>query len=226
MSLTTLFQQLGIKGNANALYTQALTHKSFSSDHNERLEYLGDAVLDLVIGEALYHQYADLREGELSRYRAELVNTNYLAEKAHSLQLPNNLRLGLGEKRAGGAQKESLLADALEALFGAIYLDLGFESCKQVILTLFKDDIAYIAERAKRKDNKTELQELLQAERLSLPEYKLVAKRGKDHQRIFTIECLISELNLSSSAEGRSKKIAEQQAAKAMLGLLANRKKS
>lgn len=224
MNLNTLFQLLGIETQNTALYQQALTHKSFSQDHYERLEYLGDAVLDLVIGEALYHHYPDLREGELSRYRAELVNAQFFAEKAQSLQLPEYLRLGQGEKKAGGAHKESILADAFEALFGAIYLDLGFATCRQVILKQFEQDVAQIAEQAKHKDSKTELQEALQAAKLSLPEYTLIARKGKDHQQVFTIQCLVKDLELTSSADGRSKKNAEQQAAKAMLSLLAKRK--
>lgn len=224
MKLTPLFQQLAIQTRQDALYLQALTHKSFSRDHNERLEYLGDAVLDLVIGEALYHRYPQLREGELSRYRAKLVNTQYFAEKAMVLELPSYLRLGLGEKKAGGAYKETILADALEALFGALYLDLGFDQCKQTILRLFDQDLKDIAEQAKNKDSKTELQEYLQAQKLSLPEYQLLARQGKEHQQIFTIQCLIKDLELTSTAKGRSKKNAEQQAAKAMLSLLAKRK--
>lgn len=225
MKLSTLLQQLGIETQNTALYQQALTHKSFSRDHNERLEYLGDAVLDLVIGEALYHHYPDLREGELSRYRAELVNSQFFADKAQTLQLPDYLRLGQGEKKAGGAHKESILADALEALFGAIYLDVGFVVCKQIILKQFEQDVLTIAEQALHKDSKTELQEALQAAKLSLPDYTLIARKGKDHQQVFTIQCRVKDLELTSSADGRSKKIAEQQAAKMMLSLLAKRKK-
>lgn len=226
MLIDDFFSYFAIQPKEKALYVQALTHRSFSKDNNERLEYLGDAVLDLVIGEALYQQYPQAREGELSRFRAELVNTQFFAEKSRQLQLSSLIRLGSGEKKAGGADKDSILADALEALFGAMYLDLGFMVTQQAILHLFTSDIHRIAQQAKLKDSKTELQEYLQAAKLSLPSYDLIRRDGKEHQQTFTIECQVASLQLRTSAQGTSKKNAEQQAAKAMLALLAQRKLS
>jgi ribonuclease III len=217
VALTSLFKQLAIQPQQLALFEQALTHKSFAREHNERLEYLGDAVLDLVIGEALYHQYPDLREGELSRYRAELVNGSFLADKARKLQLSQYLRLSTGERKAGGANKESILSDALESLFGAMYLDLGYPTTQQVALNLFAKDIAAIANRAQQKDAKTRLQEWAQAKRHSLPSYTLVKSTGKDHQQVFTVRCDIQTLSLFTEETGLSKKAAEQQAAESLL---------
>lgn len=223
MSIKNLFTALAYQAKQSALFEQALTHRSFSRDHNERLEYLGDAVLDLVIGEALYHQYADLREGELSRFRAVLVNGHYLAEKARQLQLNQLLRLGAGERKAGGANKESILADAFESVLGALYLDAGYEKTKTVILHLFAEDLQNIATIAQQKDSKTQLQEWLQANKQTLPNYQLLKAIGKDHKQTFTLSCEIDSLDLRVQASGQSKKIAEQNAAAAMLRLLEQR---
>ncbi len=223
-SLELLYQQLAYLPEQPELFEQALTHRSFSRDHNERLEYLGDAVLDLVIGEALYHHYPTHREGELSRFRAVLVNGQYLAEKAKQLQLNGFIRLGSGERKAGGSDRESILAGAFEALLGALYLDASYERTKAIILHLFAEDLLAIAKTAQRKDGKTQLQELLQSAKHDLPDYQLVKTSGQDHQQTFTIRCEVANLALSATATGSSKKIAEQNAAESMLRLLEQRK--
>ncbi len=223
-SLELLYQRLAYQPKQQDLFEQALTHRSFSRDHNERLEYLGDAVLDLVIGEALYHYYPSHREGELSRFRAVLVNGQYLAEKAKQLALNHYLRLGSGERKAGGSERESILAGAFEALLGALYLDASYEKTKTIILDLFADDLLAIEKMAQRKDGKTQLQELLQSAKHDLPDYQLVKTSGQDHQQTFTIRCDVASLALSATATGSSKKIAEQNAAENMLRLLEQRK--
>lgn len=223
-SLEIIYQQLAYQPKQTGLFEQALTHRSFSRDHNERLEYLGDAVLDLVIGEALYHYYPSHREGELSRFRAVLVNGQFLAEKARQLQLNQCLRLGSGERKAGGSERESILAGAFEALLGALYLDASYDKTKAIILDLFANDLLSIEKMAQRKDGKTQLQELLQSAKHDLPDYQLVKTSGQDHQQTFTIRCEIADLALSTTATGSSKKIAEQNAAENMLRLLEQRK--
>lgn len=223
MSLDHLYQQLNYHPNNHSLFEQAVTHRSFSRDHNERLEFLGDAVLDLVIGEALYHQWSDRREGELSRYRAELVNGSYLANKARHLKLNQVIRLGSGERKTGGAERESIMAGTFEAIFGAIYLDAGYEVAKNILLSLFAEDIQHIGQRANNKDAKTRLQEWVQANKKGLPVYTLLRTCGQDHQQIFTMQCEITGLALKTVQEGSSKKMAEQLAAENMLSLLEQR---
>lgn len=224
MSLDHLYRVLNYQPISHSLFEQAVTHRSFSRDHNERLEFLGDAVLDLVIGEALYRQWPDCREGELSRYRADLVNGVHLAEKARALQLNQLIRLGTGERKTGGADRESIMAGAFESVFGALYLDAGYEVAKTVALRLFADELASIGQRASNKDAKTRLQEFLQASKRGLPVYSLVRTTGQDHQQTFTVQCEIASLSLKTIEDGSSKKIAEQHAAESMLKLLEQRK--
>ena len=203
-----------------ALLEQALTHRSFGGTNNERLEFLGDALLDLVIGEALYHQFPEQKEGILSRYRAELVKGSSLADLAREIGLNDVVRLGSGEKKSGGANRDSILADSFEAVLGAIYLDKGFAAGKDLILSLFKTRLEGIANTAKNKDPKTALQEKLQAKKYQLPLYVLEKTSGEQHQQIFFVSCELQENSKKVTEQGRSKKLAEQNAAASMLALL------
>ncbi len=215
-----LSSRLSYTLKSDQLFIQALTHRSFLKDHNERLEFLGDAVLDLIIGEALYAQLPNVDEGKLSRYRAELVKGDSLANIARTIHLPQYLRLGTGEDKSGGRERSSNLAGAFEALIGAIYLDSGIEPCRTVVLSLFAPMLETIEITANRKDAKTELQELLQSKKLNLPQYKLIHAEGQQHQQKFTIELSVDGCSEVVSAVGTSKKQAQQLAAEKMLSLL------
>ena len=195
------------------LLRQALTHRSFGSPHNERLEFLGDSVLNCVVAGALYTSFATLKEGELSRLRASLVRQETLADIARDLVLGDCLLLGEGELKSGGARRPSILADALEAIFGAIHVDAGFDAARKVIEQLYAPAIARIDPNDTGKDPKTALQEILQGRHLSLPRYALLAARGEAHAQEFDIECVIQELDIRTTGSGCSRRIAEQQAA-------------
>lgn len=217
-ALLALIKQLDYTFQAERYLNQALTHRSASTSHNERLEFLGDAVLNLVIADELLKRYPTLAEGKLSPMRAALVKGETLAEIAKALNLGPALKLGLGEQKTGGAKRTSILADALEALFGAIYLDGGFDAAKKIILKLYDtrlqtDDIARILE----KDAKTTLQEYTQAQKISLPCYTLTKREGKDHAQQFHITCYIESINDSTKAVSTTRRKAEQLAASAML---------
>ncbi|MDQ8021698.1 MAG: ribonuclease III [Moraxellaceae bacterium] len=203
-----------------ALLEQALTHRSFSADHNERLEFLGDGILNMVIAEALYVRFADLREGELSRLRAQLVRQDALQKIAERLGVGECLRLGDGELKSGGHRRPSILADAVEALFGAVYLDAGFDAARSVILRLYTDSLASLDPARQLKDPKTTLQELLQARRLPLPQYSLVEVRGEAHAQEFEVSCQIALLKEAPRGVGVSRRAAEQAAAEAALAAL------
>ena len=206
---------------ANAsLLSQALTHRSFCADHNERLEFLGDAVLNLAVADLLYRQLAAHPEGDLSRVRANLVKQDTLHQLAVGLELPQVLRLGEGEMRSGGQRRPSILADALEALIGAVYLDGGFEAAQALVQRLFKPVELSATMDAIGKDPKTELQEWLQGRRLKLPQYRVVATLGVAHKQTFDVECEITELNLAERGIGGSRRAGEQAAAAAMLQTL------
>jgi len=178
---------------------------------------MGDAVLDLIIADALYLRFQDKPEGELSRFRAELVRGSTLADIAREHLLVDVIRLGEGERKSGGAQRESILAGALEAIIGAFYIDAGFEQCKNIILPLFIKRIDGIQDSASRKDSKTALQELMQAQGHSLPRYDVLKTLGKEHKQTFIITCTVDVWNKTIQAEGHSKKIAQQNAASMML---------
>ncbi|MDP2824351.1 MAG: ribonuclease III [Sulfuritalea sp.] len=195
------------------LLRQALTHRSFGSPHNERLEFLGDSVLNCAIAGYLYQRFANLKEGELSRLRASLVRQETLADIAQSLALGDFLRLGEGELKSGGARRPSILADALEAIFGAIYVDAGFDAARSVIERLYEPVMARIDPDDAGKDPKTALQEILQGRHLSLPRYGLLATHGEAHVQEFEVECVIPDLGIRSTGTGGSRRIAEQQAA-------------
>ena len=196
----------------------ALTHRSHSLAHNERVEFLGDSVLNCVMAALLYERFPGLREGELSRHRANLVRQDTLAEIAQSLHLGEELRLGEGEMKSGGFRRPSILADALEALFGAIFLDGGFDAVRGVIERLYALLLEQIDPSASGKDAKTELQELLQARRLPLPQYNLLQTRGEAHAQEFEVECAVEVLNIRVRGIGNSRRGAEQAAARVAIG--------
>ena len=203
-----------------ALLTQAVTHRSFSADHNERLEFLGDAVLNLAVADLLFERLSTLPEGDLSRIRANLVKQDTLHLLAVTLGLPDVIRLGEGEARSGGQKRPSILADALEAVIGAVYLDAGFTAAQALIHRLFKAVEINPTMEAIGKDPKTELQEWLQGRKMNLPLYKVVGTQGAAHKQTFDVECEIIELNFSERGIGGSRRAGEQAAAAAMLQTL------
>jgi ribonuclease III len=203
-----------------ALLERALTHRSFSIDHNERLEFLGDSVLNLAVADLLYRALGGLTEGELSRVRANLVKQDTLHQLAVQLDVSAVLRLGEGESRSGGHKRPSILADALEALIGAVYLDAGFDAASALVERLFKDVQINPGMQAAAKDPKTELQELLQGRKMQLPVYRVVATLGEAHRQTFDVECLVTELNRIERGIGGSRRAGEQAAAAAMLANL------
>ncbi len=200
-----------------ALLTQAVTHRSFSADHNERLEFLGDSVLNLAVADLLFERLSALPEGDLSRIRANLVKQDTLHLLALELGLPDVIRLGEGEARSGGQKRPSILADALEAVIGAVYLDAGFVAAQALIHRLFKAVEINPTMEAIGKDPKTELQEWLQGRKMNLPLYKVVGTQGAAHKQTFDVECEIIELNFSERGIGGSRRAGEQAAAAAML---------
>ena len=216
-ALDALQQRLGHVFAQPALLTRALTHRSFGVAHNERLEFLGDAVLNTVVSALLYQRFAGSDEGDLTRVRAHLVREESLHRAALGLNLPQVLRLSEGEARGGGAQRASILADALEALIGAAFLDGGFDAAQQVVRRLFSELIDSTEIDSWTKDAKTELQEWLQARRLAVPSYRIVATRGQAHAQTFEVECAVAPLGLVERGEGRSRRAAEQQAARRLL---------
>lgn len=203
-----------------ALLTQALTHRSAPGPNYERLEYLGDAVLDVVVSEATFRLRPDASEGELSRIRASLVKDATLAELASELDLGSHLILGAGVKKAGGYDGSSILGDALEAVFGAIYLDAGFGEACRVIRRVYGDRLRELPDSASRRDPKTRLQELLQARKLELPTYRVELITGKPHRQAFEVSCSIEALDASTIGRGTSRRKAEQDAATKMLVLV------
>ena len=201
-----------------ALLTQALTNRSAGSPHNERLEFLGDALVNQFVAEVLYLHWPKADEGALTRARAELVRESALAGIARELQLGGRLVLGPGEMKTGGHRRDSILADAVEAVVAAIYLDAGFEACRAAMLPWFEPLIAALPPPNKLgKDAKTRLQEWLQARQHALPIYALVEESGDDHARIFRVSCTLAEPAMCSEGEGSSRRAAEQQAARAAL---------
>ena len=202
------------------LLVQALTHRSFSSDHNERIEFLGDSVLNLAVAGLLYEQLSELPEGDLSRVRANLVKQDTLHQVAVSLGLPDMLRLGEGEAKSGGQKRPSILADAVEALIGAVYLDAGFEAASSLVRRLFKDVEINAQMPAIGKDPKTELQEWLQGRKMNLPIYRVVGTQGAAHKQTFDVECEIVEYRRAERGIGGSRRAGEQAAATAMLAFV------
>jgi ribonuclease-3 len=217
-----LARQLGHVFADAGLLDDALTHRSAQSRHNERLEFLGDAILGFLVAEALWRRFPDATEGELSRLRARLVNRDALADLARALDLGSYLRLGAGELRSGGHARESILADALEALFAAVYLDGGLEAARALLDRLAGERLAGLCPASQHKDAKTRLQEYLQARRLALPTYRVVETRGEDHAQTFVVCCDAQAVGRSTTAEGATRRRAEQLAAERLLEVLEN----
>lgn len=213
--------KLGYAFATPALLAQALTHRSFGAPHNERFEFIGDAVLNCVIGVALFSRFPRMPEGELSRARAGLVNRDMLARIAQRLDIGRHLLLGDGELRSGGASRPSILADALEAIFGAVFLDRGFDAARDVILAAYGDILVDPAATVLAKDSKTSLQEWLQARRMPLPDYVVVATAGEAHAQTFAVECRIAALSIVARGDGASRRTAEQDAAMHALAQIA-----
>ncbi len=219
-SLATLQQRLQHQFSDVGLLKRAITHRSFSSDHNERLEFLGDSVLGVVVADMLYRRLQNRPEGDLSRVRANLVKQDTLHQLALSLGLPEVMLLGEGEMRSGGQKRPSILADALEAVIGAVYLDAGFAAAQALVQRLYQAVNINPEMEAIGKDSKTELQEWLQGRRMKLPSYRVVATLGAAHKQSFDVECEIPELNRAERGLGGSRRAAEQAAATAMLQIL------
>ncbi len=216
--LQLLQQQLGYTFKNIALLKQALTHRSYAKDNNERLEFVGDGILDCVIALNLYLKFPELAEGELSKMRAALVNQDGLVEIGEVLYLGEYLLLGDGELKSGGRQRPSIVADGVEALFAAIFLDGGFECVRATIEKLFADKINRDA--LPLKDYKTQLQEVIQARHLNLPAYDIIETSGPEHEMVFKVECRLEALNLITVGIGKGKKQASQDAAYKLLQLL------
>ncbi len=217
MKLKAVETSLGHHFTRPEFLRQALTHRSFGVPHNERLEFLGDSILNCVIAHALFLRYTECNEGELSRLRASLVRQETLAEIALSIRLGEHLRLGEGELKSGGFSRPSTLADALEAVFAAVFLDAGFIAAQQVIDRLFSPWILRIDPQKSGKDPKTTLQELMQGRQLSLPSYSLINLRGEAHAQEFEVSCAIAALDILCIGKGSSRRIAEQEAARLVL---------
>ena len=213
MDYGPLQRKLGYSFAQASLLQQALTHRSHGTPHNERIEFLGDSVLNCCIAQELYRRFGDLKEGELSRLRANLVRQETLAELAQELELGTYLRLGEGELKSGGFRRPSILADGLEALFGAIFLDGGFAAVQDVIRGRYAHLLEHLDPQAPGKDPKTLLQELLQARKIALPQYAVVATQGAAHKQSFQVECQIPQLAIRTTGFGASRRIAEQEAA-------------
>ncbi len=218
--LSELQVRLGYAFRQQALLQQAVTHRSFSADHNERLEFLGDSVLNLSVAHMLYAQLANLPEGDLSRVRANLVKQDTLHQLAKTLDLPAVMRLGEGEMRSGGQNRPSILADALEAIIGAVYLDGGYKDAQALVERMFAQVDIKPDMQAVGKDPKTELQEWLQGRKLALPKYTVVGTSGAAHRQQFEVSCEVTELRQTQQGSGASRRAAEQAAAAAMLQIL------
>jgi ribonuclease III len=212
--------RLGFSFASRKLLQQALTHRSHSAPHNERLEFLGDSVLNCAVALILFERYSKLDEGDLSRLRSNLVKQQTLYEIAQRIELSGCLRLGEGELKSGGLRRPSILADTMEALFGAIFLDSGFNAAHEVIESLYQPILDIVDPRTLGKDAKTLLQENLQGRKIALPTYNVVATLGAAHNQVFEVECVIPKLSVRVTGKGSSRRAAEQSAAKAALEAL------
>ena len=215
-----LCKKLGLTFNDPQLFAMALTHRSVGAQNNERLEFLGDSILGFVIAQQLYEQFPEASEGVLSRLRASLVNQSSLAELARKHKLGDYLRLGSGELKSGGFRRDSILSDALEAIMGALFKDQGIGACQQWIEQLFADKLKSLSLDNWQKDPKTQLQELMQAKKMELPEYTLITMSGLAHEQTFQVKCTIPLTTDACIGTGVSRKKAEQAAAEQMLELL------
>lgn len=217
MNLQLLQSRLGYTFRNSGLLLQAVTHRSHGAVHNERLEFLGDSILNCVVASILYDRFADIDEGDLSRLRANLVKQQALFEIAQKIELSQFLRLGEGELKSGGFRRPSILADAVEALLGAIFLDQGFESARDVIRAFYIPILDSVDPATLGKDAKTLLQEFLQAKRIALPTYNVIATHGAAHSQEFEVECLVPKLAVQVYGRGGSRRAAEQAAARLAL---------
>ncbi len=217
MSLDSLVKHIDYPFNNPALLTQALTHRSFSGNNNERLEFLGDGALNFIIAHQLYQRFPKLPEGDLSRLRAALVKESTLSEIAFSLNIGDALKLGEGELKSAGWRRPSILADALEAIIGAVYVDGGYHVAEALVLKLYAEKLAIIDPKIIDKDAKSQLQEYLQGKKIELPDYKVVSIEGEAHAQTFKMECVIEKLHITTVGEGASRRVAEQQAAQLAL---------
>jgi ribonuclease-3 len=222
--LTGLQRRLGHSFRDSSLLRRAITHRSHAADHNERLEFIGDSLLNCVVAILLYERLPHVPEGDLSRLRAGLVNQASLFEIAQSLELGDELLLGEGELKSGGFRRPSILADGFEALLGAVYLDAGFDAVREVVARLFAGRLERVREAPPAKDPKTALQENLQGRRLPLPRYTVVTVGGEAHRQVFRVECRVDELGVAAVGEGGSRRAAEQQAAESVLALMAGKR--
>ena len=219
-----LYKRLGYIFAKEANIVEALTHRSANKQHNERLEFLGDAILGMVVAKALYQRFPKQPEGKLTRMRSSLVKGDTLAEVAREFELGDLLLLGPGELKSGGFTRDSILADAVEAIIGAIYLEAGRDKCESLILQWFDSRIQALDPEAVSKDDKTRLQEYLQSKKLPLPEYNVTAIKGKSHDQTFYVECHVSGIKKTIQGKGNSRRRAEQRAAKQAFENLINDK--
>lgn len=212
-AINDLLNKLEYQFKDVSLLDEALTHRSFASKNNERLEFLGDGILNFVIADELFNLYPSVQEGDLSRLRANLVNKDSLAEIATQLNLGEVIRLGSGELKSGGFRRPSILADTVESILGAVYCDAGFEPCRELIIRLYAKRLAQPTDLQSLKDPKTQLQELLQSRHFSLPDYQVTRVSGQAHAQIFCVKCSIEKMKIEVTGEGKSRRKAEQVAA-------------
>ena len=212
-AIKSLLKKLEYSFSDPSLLEEALTHRSYAAKNNERLEFLGDGILNFVIAGELFKLYPDVQEGDLSRLRANLVDKDSLAKIAARLELGEVVRLGSGELKSGGFRRPSILADAVESILGAVYCDSGFEVCRELIIRLYTDRLAASIDLQSLKDAKTQLQELLQSRHYALPDYKVTEITGHAHAQVFHVKCSIEKMKIEVSGEGKSRRKAEQIAA-------------
>lgn len=217
MSFDSLAKRIGYPFRDAKLLAQALTHRSFSASNNERLEFLGDGVLNCIIAHQLFKRFPKLPEGDLSRLRAQLVKESSLAEIATELNIGDALKLGEGELKSAGWRRPSILADAVEAIIGAAFLDGGFAEAEKLVLKLYDEKLATIDPRIVDKDPKSQLQEYLQGKKIDLPDYQVIQIEGEAHAQTFKVECVVEKFNIRTQGEGASRRAAEQQAAQLAL---------
>lgn len=220
LDLKRLQKKIGFEFIERSLLERALTHRSIGAHNNERLEFLGDSILGFVIADEIYHKFPKADEGMMSRLRASLVNGATLATIAIDLNLGEELVLGQGERKSGGRHRQSILSDALEAIIGAIYLDVGIEKTRVWVLAVFEERLNKLTDKEASKDPKTQLQEYLQAKGLSVPVYDVLSTTGADHEQLFTVECKVGILNDAIVAKANSRKKAEQKAAEKVMQVL------
>jgi len=212
-AIDVLLKKLEYSFNDITLLNEALTHRSYASNNNERLEFLGDGILNFVIADEVFNLYPDVQEGDLSRLRANLVNKESLAKIANTLNLGEVIKLGSGELKSGGFRRPSILADAVESILGAVYCDGGFDSARNLIVRLYADRLASPTDLQSLKDPKTRLQELLQSRRFALPDYQVTSISGQSHAQIFHVQCRIKQMSIEVEGEGKSRRKGEQIAA-------------